>query len=400
MNSLFARKCLLTPKISFLTSLFAVVGSSLLAHAQDAAKMIAAIEGARMVNSAGTNLTLQEVMERNHVPGLSVAVIRDFKIHWAKSWGVADVETKSPVTDETLFQAASISKPVAAMASLKAVQQGKFGLHQDINEILKSWKMSDSPFGGGIPVTPYTLMSHTSGTGDRLGFPGYEPDAPLPTLPQIFDGQKPANVGPVRLVRPPLSASQYSGGSVMIQQLALTDAVGRPFQEIMRDWILEPIGMNHSTFEQPLPTSKEGQAARAHDQEGRSMGPRWHVYPEAAAAGLWTTPTDLAKFAIEVQVTLAGRSARVLNRALMKEMVTPVGVGDFAIGFSIFRRGQGWYFEHGGSNWGFQCRMAAHVAKGYGVVVMTNGEGGSPVVFEVLERVANAYAWDVLDKPL
>ncbi|MBM3546128.1 MAG: beta-lactamase family protein [Alphaproteobacteria bacterium] len=363
--------------------------------------MISVIENPQKPSRQGTDpLTLEQMLAYFHVPAVSVAAIRDFKIDWAKAWGVADVETGEKTTEKTLFQAASISKPVAAMASLRAIQDGRFGLDQDISTILKSWTLPDHPFGGGLAVTPRMLLSHTSGTGDGFGFPGYEPDAPLPTLQQILDGEAPANRGPVRLVRPALSAFHYSGGGSTIQQLALTDAVGRPYRELVREWVLDPIGMSDSSVDLPLPDALKVRTTRAHDGWGRAMNVKYHVYPEAAAAALWTTPTDLAKFAIEVQQTLAGRSTRVLSRTMMQEMVTPVGVGPYAAGFAIARTGEGWYFSHGGGNWGFKCRLVAHRAKGYGAAVMTNGDNGEIVVTEIIERVARAYGWDTLDKPM
>lgn len=370
------------------------------AFAQDAPEsIISAIEGVQESTGGDfDDFTLEGLMKEYGVPGLSIAVIKDYEIHWAKGYGVADVETGQLVNEHTVFQAASISKPVAAMAVMKAVQDGHFTLDDDINSILASWKLPDSEYTASQSVTPRMLTSHTSGLGDGFGFPGYKPDAPVPNLVQIMDGEAPSNVGKVFMERAPMKAIKYSGGGVTMMQLALSDALGKPFEEIAQEYVLGPIGMADSGFDQPLSEERDQNAARAHNAAGRSMGVKWHVYPEQAAAGLWTTPTDLAKFAIEVQKTLKGESPQVIDRAHMLEMVTPVGVGDFAVGFEIEKRGQGWYFQHGGSNWGFKCVLVAHKAKGYGMAVMTNGIRGHYLMNELLGRVSRAYEWDIHDE--
>jgi CubicO group peptidase (beta-lactamase class C family) len=362
---------------------------------------MARVEAVQIPNRQGLDpFTLQEVMDKYHVPGLSIAVVRDFEIHWAKGYGIADVTSGAAVANDTLFQAASISKAVAAMAVLKAVQEGKFSLDDDINQILKSWQLPVDGFADRGPVTPRALLSHTSGTGDGFGFPGYHPSAPLPTTVQILDGETPSNVGAVRIERPPLTSMKYSGGGVTIMELALVDAVGKPFPRILEEWVLGPIGMTDSAYEQPLGPERDRKAARAHDGEGKAMDAKWHVYPELEAAGLWTTSVDLAKLAIEVQKSPRNEANRVLTRESVREMMEPVGVGDFAVGFQISKLGEGWYFGHGGANWGFRCELTAHKLKGYGVAIMTNGDNGGVVVRELKERIARAYDWDSVDKPI
>jgi hypothetical protein len=182
-------------------------------------------------------------------------------------------------------------------------------------------------------------------------------------------------------------------------QQALSDARQRPFADILRDDVLRPIGMTRSTFEQPLPASFDRNAARAHSGQGQAMGAKWHVYPEQAAAGLWTTPSDLARLAIEVQRSASGRSNRVLSRAIVQEMLSPVGVGEYAVGFAIQKMGQGWYFAHGGSNWGFRATLLAHKVKGYGLVIMTNADQGGAVANELSRRIQRAYEWDSFAEP-
>jgi CubicO group peptidase (beta-lactamase class C family) len=227
------------------------------------AAMMARIEGAQSPNRQGLDpLTLQQLMERFHVPGVGVAVIRDFEIHWAKGYGVADIESGAQVDADALFQAASISKPVTAMAALRAVQDGRFSLDADINTILKSWKLPAGEFTRRQAVTPRALMSHTSGLGDGFGFPGYHPSAARPTIVEILNGSKPSNVGPVLMEREPFTAAKYSGGGVTLMQLALMDALGKPFPEIMQSLVLGPIGMTHSANSRCRPSAIAMRRAR------------------------------------------------------------------------------------------------------------------------------------------
>ncbi len=362
-----------------------------------AAEAQRAIEG-RQVNEQEeeglASLTIRELMDSLGVPGVSVAVIRGFEIHWAKGYGIADVETGQPVDVETMFQAASISKPVAAMGVMVAVEDGLFGLDDDINDILRSWRLDGEGFTERRPVTPRTLTSHTSGLGDGFGFPGYDPDVPLPTPVQILDGHELSNVGSVFMEREPLTFYEYSGGGVTVMQVALADARGRPFEEVLADDVLGPLEMTRSSFLQPISPEHDRNAARAHGREGESMGAKWRVYPELAAAGLWTTPTDLARFVIEVQKALRGDAGTVIARASALEMTNPVGVGPFGVGFSVESLREGWYFGHGGSNWGFRARIIGHRVKGYGYAIMTNASAGGVIANEIGRRIQEVYGWD------
>ncbi|HUE85224.1 MAG TPA: serine hydrolase domain-containing protein [Vicinamibacterales bacterium] len=382
--------------LSALVLSFAATGAQ---NSPDA--LIATIEGPQTGRKGElTALTLEAAMQNLGVPGASIAVIEDFEIHWSRGYGVADTASGARVAPDTLFQAASISKPVAAMAMLKAVQDGRFTLDQDINTILTSWKVPAGDAPARPPVTLRSLLSHTSGSDDGFGFPGYKPGAPVPTLVQILNGEKPSNVGPVLFARPPFAAFKYSGGGVTLVQLLMSDVTKRPFEDVMRDLVLNPIGMTHSAYEQPLSPARDRNAARGHDRTGAASDVKWHVYPELAAAGLWTTSPDLARFGIELQKSLQGQSNRVLNRAMANEMASPVGVGPFAIGMQMTKAGEGWYLNHGGSNWGFQCLLFVHKVKGYGFAAMTNSDSGGRLLGELQQRIAAAYKWDSLDQPL
>ena len=382
-------------------ALLAGAGASRPVAQTDAAAFIARIEAPQVPDRQGFDgLTLAQLMTRLNVPGMSIAVIRDFEVHWAKAYGVADVSTGRRVETSTRFQAASISKPITALAAMRLAQDQRLDLDADVNAMLRSWKVPETGLTRGHPVTPRALFSHTSGADDGFGFPGYDPALPRPTLVQILNGEAPSNVGAVRFARPPFAAFKYSGGGVTLMQLALTDLTGQDFAAFMQATVLGPLRMTSSSFAQPPSPDVADQLARAHNGQGRAMDAAWHVYPEQAAAGLWTTPTDLARVLIEVQSALRGPAGRVLSRASAKDMTSPVGVGPYATGFGVEQRGEGWYFGHGGSNWGFQADVLGHLRKGYGVAIMTNGDRGRALITEIEARVAAAYGWDSLDKPL
>src|SRR6266849_6029464 len=270
---------------------------------------------------APVRLDILKLMNLYNVPGLSVAVIEDYKIAWTKCYGVTEPGGTVPVTPKTLFQAGSISKPVAAAGMLALVQEGKLSLDEDVNVKLKSWKVPENEFTKDQRVTLRRLASHSAGLTVH-GFPGYDVDDKIPTLVQIFDGEKPANTAAIRVDFVPGSDERYSGGGITIEQQLMIDVSGKPFPELMKETVLDKIGMRHSSYEQPLPPASAAFTAGGTYGDGKLVHGKWHVYPEMAAAGLWTTPTDLAKFAIEIALSKQGKSNKVLTQKTAEEMLT------------------------------------------------------------------------------
>jgi len=328
--------------------------------------------------------TLQEAMTRLKVPGVSVAVIENGKVAWSRGYGVA--WTGGPaVTPQTLFQAASVSKPVAAMAALRMVEQGKLDIDAGIDNALTSWKL---PSTHGQPSVRQ-LLSHTGGT-TVSGFPGYAAGKSVPTLVQVLDGAWAANTKAVKVDTAPGTAWRYSGGGYTVLQQAMIDRAGKPFEVLMQETVLAPLGMLESTFAQPLPAALQSRAARPHDQQGKPFAGGAYTHPEQAAAGLWSTPTDLAKFAIAIQQGAAGADNGVLSPAMTRTMLTPVR-GTYALGLDIQDKGQG--FGHNGSNMGFKSLMVGATERGDGAVILTNGDNGDELAAGLLRAIAHEYKW-------
>lgn len=338
-------------------------------------------------------MNVAERMKHYNVPGVSIAVINNGKVEWAKGYGVAEIGTKVPVTAETLFQAGSISKPVAAMGALKMVQDGKLNLDEDVNKKLVSWKMPENEFTKTEKVTLRRILTHTAGTS-VWGFGGYRADAKvLPSVPQILDGSEQANSKPVRVIETPGTCNAYSGGGYTVMQLLMTDISNKSFPALMEETVFKKLGMKNSTYAQPLPENFHLQAAHAHGPKGEKPPFKWFNHPEMAAAGLWTTPSDLALFAIELQRAYAGKSKKVLAPEMVKQMLSKQ-TGGWGLGVALAGEGgKALRFFHGGANQGFRNEMIAYTETGQGAVVMTNGEQGRALAAEILRGIALEYGW-------
>jgi CubicO group peptidase (beta-lactamase class C family) len=322
-------------------------------------------------------------MAENKTPAVSIAVIRDGAVEWARSYGVG-------AGAGTTFQAASISKPVSAMAALHMAQYGNFGLDENVNEKLTAWRVPENLFTVSRKVTVRGILSHTAGLSVH-GFPGYGEGDALPTVRQVLDGVAPANSGPVRVDVEPGSLYRYSGGGYTVLQLLLTERFQRPFPELMERIVLSRLGLHNSTFEQSLPQARAARTAVGFHENGRSYTGGWHTYPEMAAAGLWTTPTDLSLFAIAVARAAMGQSNKIIEREMAQLMITP-HIGRHGLGLQVR---EGW-FGHSGSNAGYRCQMFCRPDASHGAVVMTNSDNGGRLIHPVLQAIAQESGWPKL----
>jgi CubicO group peptidase (beta-lactamase class C family) len=334
-------------------------------------------------------LSLRERMDYYNVPGFSIALIDQEEVAWTKGYGVLETGGDKLVTDETIFQAASISKPVAAMIALNLVETGLLDLDTDVNEALHSWHVPENEHTQGHKVTLRGLLSHTAGL-TVSGFRGYPSGTQLPTLQQVLNGETPANSEPVRVMQAPGKAFSYSGGGYVVIQQLMEDITGKPFPTLAQKLIFDKLGMANSTFEHLLPEAYIPQAAIAHRVNGDPVPGRWHTYPEQAPASLWSTPSDLARLIVEVLKSYENKSNLVLSVEMTRQMLTPQ-VGWVGLGFPIMEKDGRIRFEHPGWNEGYHSLMAGYLNTGRGLVWMTNGENGKLLGQEVMRALDNVF---------
>jgi CubicO group peptidase (beta-lactamase class C family) len=338
--------------------------------------------------------TLAEEMAQSHVPGISIAVIDNGQIDWARGFGVKEAGTTDPVTTSTLFEAQSISKAVTATATLVLVNSGRLSLDESPNVYLKSWKLPYNEYQAQEKVTLRRVLSHSSGL--NVGsFAGYRAGEPLPSLLQILNGEKPANNPAIRVDFTPGSKFRYSGGGAEVIQQLLMDVTGQPFPGLMKQLVLTPAEMTLSTYEQPLPEARWAEAASGHDGEGAVVKGKWPIQPEMAAGGLWTTPTDLAKWALEITRAWKGDQNELFSKRIATEMLT-VQKAPYGLGVEVQGSGPSLEFSHGGSNAGFRALVVMFPAVGKGAVIMANGDRADWVIGNLIRSIASEYHWPAL----
>jgi CubicO group peptidase (beta-lactamase class C family) len=358
-------------------------------------------------NRYAEKTSLADRMSYYKTPGVSVAVVNDYEVEWARGFGVREWWQPHPVTKDTVFQAGSISKPVFAIAVIRLMQEGALDLDEDVNNYLTSWRIPAND-SWQPRITLRQILSHSAGLKIH-GFPGYLQTETLPTVAQVLGGEYPANTKPVQTNIVPGTQFRYSGGGTTIAQQLVVDVLDKPFTEIMRELVFEPLGLTHSTYEQPLPAAWAKMAATAHPWKYQPVAGGWHVYPEMAAAGLWSTPSDLARIGLEVQLAIKGKSD-FMKKDLARQMLTPqISRGstrvlhdsqeNMGIGFLLDGKDETIRFKHGGTDEGFEAHMIFYRELGIGSVEMINSNQGHDLVFEIERAIAMEYGWpDYLPK--
>ena len=342
-----------------------------------------------VTNREGRDFSLEARMKHYNVPGVSIAVISEGRLSWARGFGLADVESGRPVDENTMFRAASISKPVAAVGALCLVDRGKLYLDSAANNQLTSWSIPKNKFNENHPITLRQLLSHSAGLSDdpRLS---YMADTTLPSIIQILNGD--ATSEPVTVDTFPGAMASYSNQGYVIVQLLMTDVMEKPFEDLIYNLVLDPCGMQNSTFDQTLPGQFSEQAATGYLASGEELPGKRYLSPALAAAGLWSTPSDLANFALAIINSYNGKGRTLLSRKITLEMLTPQA-GEYGLGVELEGEGKNLCFSHGGASEGARCFMLAYPERGEGAVIMTNSDAGQGLYYEILRGLALQYDW-------
>lgn len=340
-----------------------------------------------------------EMMSKYNLKGLSVAVFEDYKIIWTNQWGVKATDSEDKIDVNTAFSTASISKPITAIVCAILEEKGLINLDDPINKYLERWKIPKSNFTDGTDVTWKQLLSHTAGTSQG-GFEDYYTGDSIPTIVESLQGKLlPRTKKPIEFLFKPGTNWEYSGGGYVIIQCALEDHFKKPLAQIVKENLLEPLHLQNSTMIQPNENGFLTNTAKVHNSKGQIIRTGIPITPQVAPSGLWSTPTDLALIAIEMQKALLGKGNKVISKAVAQKVTNIVTING-ARGWSYgWQRSLGYgnldWFSHDGSNTGTGGDLIATMQNGNGIAVLANGDKPNrlPVMSYIKKEIISKLKW-------
>lgn len=351
---------------------------------------------ASVVNAGSepAGMSLSDRMQHYQVPGVGIAVINNGRIEWAKGYGVIEAGGTQAVTTDTVFQAASVSKPISVTGIMLLAQAGVIDITRNVNDYLTSWHLADNDLTKTNKATVQRLMSHTGGI-NVSGFAGYTVGNAIPTLLQVLNGGPPADTEPIGVIYEPGTRYSYSGGGMEVLQQMAEDVTKMPFRSYMKNNVFDRLGMNSSDFVQPMTGPLAARAAKGHDMNGVVLPGGWRIYPELIAAGLWTTPTDLATLFLEVQKAAVFDKGALLTQETANRILTqqPNSNSSMGLGFALIEGKGGLIFKHSGSVFGYKSYASVYRDRGQGIAIMMNGDNGYALMMEIERSVAKVYGW-------
>ncbi|WP_326760221.1 amino acid adenylation domain-containing protein [Streptomyces phaeochromogenes] len=347
---------------------------------------------------AGAALSgLPAALAEHRVPGAVVAVVEGGELVAVESFGTLAADGTDPVTQETVFHVGSLSKHITALGVLRLVDDGRLDLDADVNRYLVDWRVPGE--ADAVPVTARHLLAHLSGLTPTPG-KGFARDArAVPSLLDLLHGRAPATTPPVGREGVPGGGFRKANVHYSVLQQLMTDLTGRPFDELMRDLVFEPLGMRATSFDQGFPERSGRPAALGHDEEGRPVDGGWLVRPDQAAAGLWTTAADLAKVALEIRRSALGRPLSLLSRETARLMLAPSSDSFYGLGTVVDTTNDEVQFGHAGSPVGYQAVSLCGLHNGDGFVALTNGAAGKDVVADIAEALGHGGRRSPLGQP-
>ncbi len=348
----------------------------------------------QFLNTDNTTFSLEQRMKALNINAVSIAVIKNNKIDWSSTYGVTMASSPAIANCNTVFQAASISKPIAMMGALRMAEKGIIDLDKNIQSYLTDFQLPQGKQTSDNPVTFRNILNHTSGINPS-GYWGYGHDEAIPSDLDIVNGVKPTNSDALAVLAPPATQLRYSGAGYTLAEIAMQDIFKQPFESIMQRWIIEPSNMKTADFTQPIDRKKHQSIAHGHQANGTAVKGGWRNHPEQAAAGLWTNANDLASFLTEIGKGYRGKSA-VFSKGVINELFNQE-IENHYYGFRTLATGDNLAIAHYGGTQGYRSAMVLDVTTGNGAVILTNSNNGSLLTGDILRSVAKHYQWPYLN---